>query len=732
MRNCIFIGILMMIGSSNLFGQSELYQELNIESSIDWNFALLEKISETEVLILGVGESGVWEFLTYNLSNYSAVSHRTVEQLSTPTALLQQKNRILIGGNLDKDPGIWEYNTESKGIEKLTIDFPTESKLIEFKTHGEELLVLLSSDTSFTLFTIDILNNRSVLQERIAKRAKDDQLKMIENTFGEYYLIQSHQFDPKRYPIILKKYNSKFEVMWEKTVPESPGSIDDLTMTSDGDVAGLGTYTPDIYKNSFLIRWAPNGIIKGLSIQNNQSKFQKGHIGYAKDNLWLINEVVPFGGRMGDIILYQSQPHDLTPISTIQIGEKYHEEILGCNSDERGNAILLFKSGSKKRPQVKLIHYEINPDPCSRILDPNEDFRITLSSSTSFSSQTEQYQFICHVSSREKLTPSSVRIKLLDSGTKAPEQTNMVLVDSASGQYCYRVSKSLYLSPGENKIHILVSNQDSGIEDTISVYHLIDRPNLFIFAVGVVYEDLNFTDKDAADFVSLFSDQEGRLFNQISVELLNTKEQTTAKNINRELDHFIETNQIRDQDMVFVFFSSHGELINEEFVVLASDYEYENPNSVVQFNRQIIGKLKKLKGKKILFLDACKSGNLKGMNDHISPQLISTIFRVVQSAPGIMAISSSSDLQSSYEVKDLQNGVFTAAIKELFGQDRHRFDLNQDQVLTVHELYQYLRNRVPELMEIYFKDPNKQQVPDIPIESMDQDLPIFYLPKGNR
>jgi hypothetical protein len=85
------------------------------------------------------------------------------------------------------------------------------------------------------------------------------------------------------------------------------------------------------------------------------------------------------------------------------------------------------------------------------------------------------------------------------------------------------------------------------------------------------------------------------------------------------------------------------------------------------------------------------------------------------------------DQQSSYEVKDLQNGVFTAAIKELFSSSSVTYDQNNDQVLTLGEVFRFLKIRVPQMVDYYFKDPNRKQNPTMPLEGIDQDLPIFYI-----
>jgi hypothetical protein len=505
------------------------------------------------------------------------------------------------------------------------------------------------------------------------------------------------------------------------------GSIDELLAHPNGDIVGKGRYISPMAATMFFAHWAPNGQLLTFTSQKAKEKMSHSDIGWVNgQTLWSFEESVAFGGRLPNISVVNYSHLTFAKTSFIPLGASDIEVILDSSGDPQGNAVLLYRSGRVKNNPVRFRHYNFNQNPCDQSLE-GIPVLVQYAPGKSLTPSNDQYEFTANVISRTLLAPTDVRIQLLRNNPKAPEKTNITLIESSEDKFCYKISKFITLDQGENPIRIWINSNASVYEDTLFVYNLIKRPDLYIFSVGVVYEDLNYTDKDASDFTALFSDQEGRLFQKIHSRLLNNRELTGAAMIIEQLDDFAQL-EIGDDDLIFIFFSSHGELINNEFAILGSDYDFNDSGTVVPFNKEIIQRLKKMKGKKILFLDSCKSGTLKGIPEEVSPELVSSIFRIMQSAPGIMAISSSRDQQYSYEVNDLQNGIFTAAIKELFSNAASDHDLNNDRVLTIGEIFKYLQNRVPEMVEYYFKDPNRKQNPHMPLDYIDMDLPVFFIP----
>lgn len=316
---------------------------------------------------------------------------------------------------------------------------------------------------------------------------------------------------------------------------------------------------------------------------------------------------------------------------------------------------------------------------------------------------------------------------------------------SQSNQNAYVYSNKIHLNPGENRLEIEVETADGSYRTkTIVVNYQPQQPNLHILAIGPTHQDLNFTSKDASDFASAFNNQggENKIFGQVFTRSMVTPEETKASDIREAVADLVyqyenptAAQRIRDQDVLLVFISSHGKTNREGFQLLPSNYDarYERTRSV-DFQRDIVQELLHLGCKKAIFIDACHSGaaDSKELTDVARADALS---RLAALHPGLNTMSSCAANEMSYEDAVWENGAFTEAILEAFNNKTvtgpngsYSSDANKDSIITLAELYDFLRQRVPQMVSSQKPTAPTRQSPFMPIHDMDaQKIPLYIV-----
>ena len=184
-----------------------------------------------------------------------------------------------------------------------------------------------------------------------------------------------------------------------------------------------------------------------------------------------------------------------------------------------------------------------------------------------------------------------------------------------------------------------------------------------------------------------------------------------------------------ENDLVIFYYAGHGEDVTGDLVYHyrygTNDYE---SLSVRDLNDDI---LSKIKGRKLLILDSCYSGNFieegdlepthsyDGKGNLESFDLFSSIrlsFEALNSdapaKPESYVLSAASDVQSSYENKTLGHGYFTYALLSYLGYDTESETATYDarftnDVITVQGLYEGIVENFP------FKEEYKNSTPSI-------------------
>jgi WD40 repeat protein len=296
------------------------------------------------------------------------------------------------------------------------------------------------------------------------------------------------------------------------------------------------------------------------------------------------------------------------------------------------------------------------------------------------------------------------RIRLMLDGTVVAEEKNRTLPADGRMAGEFRV-----LLQGEQSLITLLAENEHGSSDPSSV-RIRRNPateahkrTLYVLAVGVGqfknhrHLKLNFADADASAFVKRVVRQEHGLYSRVLVRSL-VNEEATQRAI---LDGLVWLERsMTARDVAAVFISTHG--ANDaygELHLLPHEVDLQDEislrSSAVRYG-VLKETLKRLadRGKTLLFLDACHSGNvLPGAKaGHLDVDKMAADLASAEN--GVVVFSSSTGKQFSMEYPTLGHGAFTAALLEAFDG---RSDLQQPPWLRVSDLEIWLSARVKEL-----------------------------------
>lgn len=296
---------------------------------------------------------------------------------------------------------------------------------------------------------------------------------------------------------------------------------------------------------------------------------------------------------------------------------------------------------------------------------------------------------------------------------------------SSAGRMQHSYTNTVRLSEGINEVQIVYFAADGktivGKSAPVSFHYIPkDKPNLYVLSIGVAHDDLAYTVNDAKAFANMYArlrDDRGRGFKKVEVIQLLTEAETTENNIKKAFINLSKDRRIKDNDLVVVFLSSHGKVIDaDRYVLLPSDYDprYESL-STIDFNDDILKQLRTVDGNKLVFIDACHSGSAgsRSFSDDAASKVMNDL---IKATSGMEIFASCGDKEYSYEDKIWGNGAFTKAIIEAFNNET--VDMNgkkisadiytakngqksqgSDGVITIEELKSFVQQRVPFLVK---------------------------------
>jgi len=344
----------------------------------------------------------------------------------------------------------------------------------------------------------------------------------------------------------------------------------------------------------------------------------------------------------------------------------------------------------------------------------------------------DHFEFKMTVVSAKPLEPKNFKMKVNGVETEGSKfnEEDLSPPKRENAQYTYTYRNKIPLQQGKNRVEVVVDGQAS---DYLEVEFAPERANLFVLAIGPSHDDLKYTAKDAADFAAAFAGQEGALYNRVVVNVLNTSEKTDLTGIKQaafDLAYQWDDKQIKPTDVLLVFVSSHGKIVDNRFKILQTGYNPKYERLAVDFKSDVLEILNPINCKKMVFLDACHSGGAKDGYGGLSRAVVD----LAKAQPGVSTLTSCGSTEKSYEDKSWENGAFTEALLEAFADTEchdadgaYRADTNGDKIIRLGELYDFLRRRVPALVQNTIQSAPTSQTPFMPESQLDKNMPIYWL-----
>ena len=303
------------------------------------------------------------------------------------------------------------------------------------------------------------------------------------------------------------------------------------------------------------------------------------------------------------------------------------------------------------------------------------------------------------------------------------------------------------LSEGENKIQVSTHNNKAveSYKETVYVNYKPkkqEKPDLYFVAIGISeYENsinnLEYADDDAKDLINLFKNKKDIYKNVHIIPLLNLN--ATKKNILAIKDSLVKT---KVDDEVIIFYAGHGVFGEDDNYYLANtDIDNLDISATALAYDDFEALLDGIPSrKKLLFIDACHSGEADDSEEFVpeilladisadegnrniklkhikrsvyggksklskpkiskknSFELMKHLFADLRRGTGATIISSAGSGEFALEGgvsksgKVMKNGVFTFVMKKALNDNKA--DKNKDGKITVTELRDYVFDKV--------------------------------------
>ncbi len=285
------------------------------------------------------------------------------------------------------------------------------------------------------------------------------------------------------------------------------------------------------------------------------------------------------------------------------------------------------------------------------------------------------------------------------------------------------------LSEGENRIELSVMNE-KGVESLKEMIFVIStdserKQSLYLYAIGVsdyvndAY-DLKYAAKDAKDLAKLIQESKTE-FDEVNVIQILDKD-ATRENILALKKEMANT---KVNDLVIFFVAAHGMFDSEyDYYIATTDIDANNPSDKGLLFHDLEQMLDGIPArKKVIFVDACHSGEFDAEDYYVNKQALSKnvnaraitvsttskktlgtdnsfrlmkeLFADLRRGSGAIIISSAGAAEYAYESDKVKNGVFTYVLLKSLRENTA--DLNRDKQIVISELQQYVQQRVSKL-----------------------------------
>lgn len=312
-----------------------------------------------------------------------------------------------------------------------------------------------------------------------------------------------------------------------------------------------------------------------------------------------------------------------------------------------------------------------------------------------------------------KSTSKIKTVKILVNG-RPSTKTRGVAIPKSVGEFDILVEQEIVLANDINEIRIFVSNEEAKVVSEKRVINLIgvdnrgagrsldvinysDRPDLYILSVGVSKYaneeyNLNYADKDAKAV--------SEVFNTIGTEAYKDVNMSQLLNENATRDNVLEAFEWLDQkvqpkDMVLVFIASHGINNEGQFYIMPHDSDLAKIDDTLLSWVDIASLLGNLPSNVLVFIDACKSGQLGVNVTNYNSDNTEAIRDASSDENGVVIMAASTGNETALESTEWEHGAFTLSLLE--GLKSGKADIKEDGTIYLRELDYYISERTIEL-----------------------------------
>jgi len=288
------------------------------------------------------------------------------------------------------------------------------------------------------------------------------------------------------------------------------------------------------------------------------------------------------------------------------------------------------------------------------------------------------------------------------------------------------LSLDIPLFSGGNRITAVAYDEkgfssNPGYLDVICKHTALTKPKLYVLAIGISdYPrlsstwQLDYAHTDARAFVKALQKQEGELYGQVRSNLLTNK---SAK-LNAITEALDALTAIKKDDIAIIFMAGHGVKAKDgTFYFLTPAGSFEEPEKGGLSWSVFYKYLARIKGRVIIFLDACRSGSIVTETIVPNDELAQQFFSGGQG--GVMVFSASKGRQGSLESKEIGGGfgIFTYALTQSLGPKSREVDVNHNGFVEFSELV--------DAVSVYVdKKTEGQQTPWLSRKELFGDLPV--------
>ncbi len=226
---------------------------------------------------------------------------------------------------------------------------------------------------------------------------------------------------------------------------------------------------------------------------------------------------------------------------------------------------------------------------------------------------------------------------------------------------------------------------------------IMDISNKYAILIGInnyVDESINnlkYSVNDINEFYNILIDSDLGNFKSENINLLtdDSESKPTRNNIISKLNIISRTAQTTD--ILLFYFSGHGYVVNNKPYFLCSD-TFRNSLDQTAISIEYIKNVLKesLARVKILILDSCHSGSIRGVKDSgiMTRELFNSVFPPPE---GFVVMASCKLNEVSFEWGEVEHGVFSYYLLEGLRGGAYRSD---DSIITVSDAHQYTSSKV--------------------------------------